>query len=170
MGNKAAVEHVDHSVIVAGQRVSALRFLDPRVLALFSALVLFRLLPEGFTVRWSVLTAISSPASFAATANVNFAQEARPDRVYKVRPAHAGRGAPHRGDVEQVALHDFRAQCRQFVGPLVDPVHERPHPQAALKQEARDPVPGGALLSTGSASDGAAGQRRDRRPAARVPT
>ncbi|MGH6691556.1 MAG: hypothetical protein ACREF4_12865, partial [Gammaproteobacteria bacterium] len=29
----------------------ALRFLDPRVLALFAALVLFRLLPQGFTAR-----------------------------------------------------------------------------------------------------------------------
>jgi hypothetical protein len=38
-------------------------------------------------------------------------QQARPDRVDKVRPAHAGRGAPHRGDIEQVALHNFHAQC-----------------------------------------------------------
>ena len=37
--------------MVDGQRVAALRFLDPRVLALFCALVLFRLLPEGFTAR-----------------------------------------------------------------------------------------------------------------------
>ena len=34
---------------VDGQRASALRFADPRVLALFSALVLFRLLPRGFS-------------------------------------------------------------------------------------------------------------------------
>lgn len=33
------------------QRASALRFGDPRVLALFAALVLFRLLPEGFANR-----------------------------------------------------------------------------------------------------------------------
>jgi hypothetical protein len=31
--------------------VPALRFLDPRVLALFMALVVFRLVPEGFTAR-----------------------------------------------------------------------------------------------------------------------
>ena len=57
------------------------------------------------------------------------------------------------GDVEKVALHDFRSQCREFVGSLVDPVHESPYPQAALKQEARDPVPGGALRSPGRTSD-----------------
>jgi hypothetical protein len=34
---------------VAGQRVSALRFGDPMVLALFSSLLLFRHLPRGFT-------------------------------------------------------------------------------------------------------------------------
>ena len=37
------------SRIVAGQRTAALRFADPRVQALFSALVLFRLLPQGFS-------------------------------------------------------------------------------------------------------------------------
>jgi len=45
------VERVHRPVRVDGQRVPALRFLDPRVLALFCALVLFRLLPEGFTAR-----------------------------------------------------------------------------------------------------------------------
>ena len=48
---EATVDCVDRPVIVGGQRVAALRFLDPRVLALFWALVLFRLLPEGFTAR-----------------------------------------------------------------------------------------------------------------------
>ena len=42
------VERVHHPVIVQGQRAPALRFLDPRVLALFMALVVFRLLPHGF--------------------------------------------------------------------------------------------------------------------------
>lgn len=36
---------------VKGQRVAGLRFTDPRVLTLWSALVLFRLLPEGFAHR-----------------------------------------------------------------------------------------------------------------------
>jgi hypothetical protein len=36
---------------VGGQRVAALRFDDPRVLALFHALVVFRLLPHGFANR-----------------------------------------------------------------------------------------------------------------------
>ena len=36
---------------VAGQRVPGLRFLDPRVLALFLALIVFRLLPQGFSAR-----------------------------------------------------------------------------------------------------------------------
>jgi hypothetical protein len=36
---------------VQGQRVSALRFADPCVLGLFSALLLFRLLPRGFSNR-----------------------------------------------------------------------------------------------------------------------
>jgi hypothetical protein len=47
----ATVERVDRPVIVGGQRVPALRFLDPRVLALFGALTRFRLLPAGFTAR-----------------------------------------------------------------------------------------------------------------------
>src|SRR6202043_2693163 len=36
---------------VNGQRASALRFTDPQVLALWTALVLFRLLPRGFAQR-----------------------------------------------------------------------------------------------------------------------
>ena len=48
---EGTVERVHRPVRVDGQRVPALRFLDPRVLALFCALVLFRLLPEGFTAR-----------------------------------------------------------------------------------------------------------------------
>jgi hypothetical protein len=45
------VDRVHRPVIVNGQRVAALRFLDPRVVALFCTLVLFRLRPEGFTAR-----------------------------------------------------------------------------------------------------------------------
>ena len=45
------MEGVHRPVIVDGQRVAALRFLDPRVLALFCTLVLFRLRPTGFTAR-----------------------------------------------------------------------------------------------------------------------
>jgi hypothetical protein len=37
--------------VVAGQRVAALRFTDPRVHAVLTALVIFRLLPEGFANR-----------------------------------------------------------------------------------------------------------------------
>ena len=48
---EGTVERVHRPVRVDGQRVPALRFLDPRVLALFCALVMFRLLPEGFTAR-----------------------------------------------------------------------------------------------------------------------
>ncbi len=48
---EGTVERVHRPVIIDGQRVPALRFLDPRVLALFCALVVFRLLPEGFTAR-----------------------------------------------------------------------------------------------------------------------
>jgi hypothetical protein len=48
---EVTVERVHRPVMVNGQRVPALRFLDPRVLALFCALVVFRLLPEGFTAR-----------------------------------------------------------------------------------------------------------------------
>jgi hypothetical protein len=60
-----AVQHLSHDCVIGdaaftaltrprvvhGQRVPALRFADPRVLALFSALVLFRCLPSGFTRR-----------------------------------------------------------------------------------------------------------------------
>jgi hypothetical protein len=45
---EAAVQAMVRPVVVAGQRAPALRFGDPRVLALFSALMLFRLLPTGF--------------------------------------------------------------------------------------------------------------------------
>lgn len=45
------VDRVHRPGIVDGQRVAALRFLDPRVLALFCTLVLFRLRPDGFTAR-----------------------------------------------------------------------------------------------------------------------
>ena len=48
---EGTVEGVHRPVIVDGQRVAALRFLDPRVLALFCTLVLFRLRPAGFTAR-----------------------------------------------------------------------------------------------------------------------
>src|SRR5437899_6448306 len=48
---EVTVERVHRPVQVDGQRVPALRFLDPRVLALFCALVMFRLLPAGFTAR-----------------------------------------------------------------------------------------------------------------------
>ena len=48
---EAIVEQVHRPVTVEGQRAPALRFLDPRVLALFCALVVFRLLPQGFTAR-----------------------------------------------------------------------------------------------------------------------
>jgi hypothetical protein len=42
-------QQVNQPRTVAGQRVAALRFTDPRVEALLSALVVFRLLPHGFT-------------------------------------------------------------------------------------------------------------------------
>ena len=45
------VQRVHRPVVVAGQRAPGLRFLDPRVLALFLALVVFRLLPQGFSAR-----------------------------------------------------------------------------------------------------------------------
>jgi hypothetical protein len=48
---EVTVDQVHRPVVVAGQRAPALRFLDPRVLTLFCALVMFRLLPEGFTAR-----------------------------------------------------------------------------------------------------------------------
>lgn len=46
---EAAFQQVNQPQTVAGQRVAALRFTDPRVYALLSALVAFRLLPHGFT-------------------------------------------------------------------------------------------------------------------------
>ena len=46
-----AFRQVNEPVEVAGQRASALRFADPIVLALFSALLVFRLLPRGFSNR-----------------------------------------------------------------------------------------------------------------------
>jgi hypothetical protein len=42
-------QHVNQPVVVGPQRASALRFADPRVQALLSVLVMFRLLPEGFS-------------------------------------------------------------------------------------------------------------------------
>ena len=44
-----AFQQVNQSQTVSGQRVAALRFTDPRVHALLSALLAFRLLPRGFT-------------------------------------------------------------------------------------------------------------------------
>lgn len=46
-----AFRQVHEPVTAGSQRASALRFGDPRVLALLAALVLFRLLPRGFTNR-----------------------------------------------------------------------------------------------------------------------
>jgi hypothetical protein len=46
-----AFRRLNQPVIVDGQRASALRFADPLVQALFSALMLFRLLPRGFSNR-----------------------------------------------------------------------------------------------------------------------
>jgi hypothetical protein len=43
-----AFQQVNQPQTIAGQRVAGLRFTDPRVHALFSALVAFRLLPQGF--------------------------------------------------------------------------------------------------------------------------
>jgi len=43
-----AFQQVNQPQTVSGQRVAALRFTDPHVQALFSALVAFRLLPQGF--------------------------------------------------------------------------------------------------------------------------
>jgi hypothetical protein len=44
-----AFQQVNQPQTVSGQRVSALRFTDPQVYALLSTLVVFRLLPQGFT-------------------------------------------------------------------------------------------------------------------------
>lgn len=46
-----AFDSVHGPVEVGGQRASALRFGDHRVMALLSALLIFRLLPRGFTNR-----------------------------------------------------------------------------------------------------------------------
>lgn len=46
-----AFRRVNEPAAVDGQRASALRFADPRVLALFGALAVFRLLPRGFSNR-----------------------------------------------------------------------------------------------------------------------
>jgi hypothetical protein len=46
-----AFRQVNEPVVVAGQRASALRFADQTVQALFSALLVFRLLPRGFSNR-----------------------------------------------------------------------------------------------------------------------
>ncbi len=43
-----AFQQINQPQMVSGQRVAALRFTDPRVQALLSALVAFRLLPQGF--------------------------------------------------------------------------------------------------------------------------
>jgi hypothetical protein len=43
-----AFQQVNQPQMVSGQRVAALRFTDPHVHALFSALLAFRLLPQGF--------------------------------------------------------------------------------------------------------------------------
>lgn len=46
-----AFRRVNEPAVVAGQRASALRFAEPLVQALFSALLIFRLLPRGFSNR-----------------------------------------------------------------------------------------------------------------------
>jgi hypothetical protein len=48
---EAAFQRVTQTQVVAGQRVSALRYGDPTLLALLGALLVFRLLPRGFTNR-----------------------------------------------------------------------------------------------------------------------
>jgi hypothetical protein len=48
---EAAFRQLNEPVTVAGQRASALRFADPLVQALFGALLVFRLLPRGFSNR-----------------------------------------------------------------------------------------------------------------------
>src|SRR5207302_4534003 len=48
---EVAFRRVNEPVVVDGQRASALRFADPLVQALFSALLVFRLLPRGFSNR-----------------------------------------------------------------------------------------------------------------------
>jgi hypothetical protein len=46
-----AFDQIARPVLVAGQRAPALRFGDPRVHALLAAIVVFRLLPDGFAAR-----------------------------------------------------------------------------------------------------------------------
>jgi hypothetical protein len=48
---EAAFRRVNEPAVVDGQRASALRFADPSVQALFGALLVFRLLPRGFSTR-----------------------------------------------------------------------------------------------------------------------
>jgi hypothetical protein len=62
-----AFRQVNEPVRVDGQRASALRFTDPLVQALFSALLVFRLLPRGFSNRelrdhWAPLLGKPSPS------------------------------------------------------------------------------------------------------------
>jgi hypothetical protein len=62
-----AFRRVHEPVEVDGQRASALRFADPIVLALFSALLVFRLLPRGFSNRelrnhWAPLMGKTPPS------------------------------------------------------------------------------------------------------------
>jgi hypothetical protein len=45
---EATFQAIDHPVSCNGQRASGLRFADPKVHHLFHALLLFRLLPDGF--------------------------------------------------------------------------------------------------------------------------
>ena len=47
----AGVDRADQPVVINHQRAAALRFGDPRVQALLSVLVVFRLLPTGFSNR-----------------------------------------------------------------------------------------------------------------------
>ncbi len=48
---EVAFSHISAPVVVDGQRGAALRFADPRVQALLGAIVVFRLLPDGFANR-----------------------------------------------------------------------------------------------------------------------
>jgi hypothetical protein len=48
---QTAFEHITRPLDLDGRRVAALRFADPRVHALLAALVVFRLLPNGFANR-----------------------------------------------------------------------------------------------------------------------
>jgi hypothetical protein len=62
-----AFRRLNEPVLVAGQRASALRFADTAVQALLSALLVFRLLPRGFSNRdlrdhWAPLLSKSPPA------------------------------------------------------------------------------------------------------------